>query len=399
MQETSEAHIGRRLREIRAWRGQTLRVTAELAGLSESHLSRIERGQRPIERRATVEALAGALRVAPSELTGQAERTTQDPATQPTVAGLRLALAGSEMGEESDLPRTPWPHLADELAEMNAIRPSGDYAALARILPTLIPHLHVHVNGPHRHAALVGLVDCYSAAQFAAKNLGLPDLPLVASRHVRDITAVLSGPEWAGFAAWSRSQAIGGVAREQALAVAQRGAEDLTDHLDQPEVADVYGVLHLTSALAATTLGRADVAASHVAEAIETAQRPGVGTGFGHLRFSQGNVDVWRTMLAVEQGAGGRAVEIARGIDPTTLPESATRRAAWWIDIGRGLAMERKTREQAVPAFLTAEQLAPQRFRANTFAREMVTDLLVRARRDAGGRELRGIAHRMGLAA
>ena len=63
--------IGRRLREIRSWRGLSLTVTAELAGLSKAYLSRIERGERPVQRRATLESLAQALQVAPSELTGQ----------------------------------------------------------------------------------------------------------------------------------------------------------------------------------------------------------------------------------------------------------------------------------------------------------------------------------------
>src|SRR5262249_17496348 len=120
--------------------------------------------------------------------------------------------------------------------------------------------------------------------------------------------------------------------------------------------------------------------------------------GFGHLSFGAGNVEIWRTLLAVEAGEGGRAVEIARAVDPTTLPESATRRAAWHVEIGRGLAMERRTRDEAVRAFTTAEDLAPQRVRSNPWVRESVTVLLGHARRDAGGRELRGLAWRLGIA-
>ncbi|MGH3989101.1 MAG: helix-turn-helix domain-containing protein, partial [Pseudonocardiaceae bacterium] len=63
--------IGRRLREIRVWRDKSLRVAAELAGISESYLSRIERGERTLDRRSLLEALATALRVAPSDITGQ----------------------------------------------------------------------------------------------------------------------------------------------------------------------------------------------------------------------------------------------------------------------------------------------------------------------------------------
>ncbi len=61
--------IGRRLREVRYWRRKSLRAVAELAGLSESYLSRLERGERPVDRRSTLEALAAALEVAPGELT------------------------------------------------------------------------------------------------------------------------------------------------------------------------------------------------------------------------------------------------------------------------------------------------------------------------------------------
>jgi len=65
--------IGRRLREIRHWRRKSLRVVGELAGISESHLSRIERGDRPVDRCSLLEALAAALEVAPAELTGAHE--------------------------------------------------------------------------------------------------------------------------------------------------------------------------------------------------------------------------------------------------------------------------------------------------------------------------------------
>lgn len=401
MAEDSAAPVGRRLREIRTWRGLSQKAVAELAGFSAGYVSLIESGGRPVDRRSTLEALAGALRVAPSELAGVAPGSDGDAGhtdAAPAVAALRLALAEAEMGESVDVPLRPWSEVARDLDQLNEMRPRADYSALGERLPELILDLHAHLPGRHRSAALAGLVDCYSAAQALAKNLGVPDLAQVASRHVRDVTTALSGPQWAGLAAWSRAQAISSTARDRSWAVAVRGAEDIAGELDEPNVAEVYGSLHLTAALAAITLGRADAAAAHVAEAAEIAARPDLPGDFGHLSFGSGNVNVWCTMLAVEAGEGGKAVEIARAVDPTTLPVSPTRRAAWWIDIGRGMAMERRTRADAVEAFRTAEELAPQRVRANVFAREVVGDLLRRSRRDAGGRELRGMAYRMGLA-
>jgi transcriptional regulator with XRE-family HTH domain len=61
--------IGRRLRQIRQSRRKSLRVIAGLAGISASHLSRIENGQRALDSRSLTVALANALQIAPSELT------------------------------------------------------------------------------------------------------------------------------------------------------------------------------------------------------------------------------------------------------------------------------------------------------------------------------------------
>jgi hypothetical protein len=68
------------------------------------------------------------------------------------------------------------------------------------------------------------------------------------------------------------------------------------------------------------------------------------------------------------------------------------------MEYGRGLLAERRTREQGLAALVRAEQLAPQQVHNNVFAREAVTDVLASSRREAGGRELRGLAWRMGIA-
>ncbi|MBV9162019.1 MAG: hypothetical protein JO309_16025 [Pseudonocardiales bacterium] len=44
-----------------------------------------------------------------------------------------------------------------------------------------------------------------------------------------------------------------------------------------------------------------------------------------------------------------------------------------------------------------AEKISPRRVHRNPPAREVLADLLARARRDAVGRELRGMAYRAGL--
>ncbi|MGX7825495.1 hypothetical protein ACTG9Q_10415 [Actinokineospora sp. 24-640] len=76
----------------------------------------------------------------------------------------------------------------------------------------------------------------------------------------------------------------------------------------------------------------------------------------------------------------------------------ATRRGAFWADYSRALLVERGTRQQGIAALVRAEQVAPQQLRATVYAREAVAGVLASARRDAGGRELRGLAWRLGIA-
>ena len=104
MTTTIDPFIGRRIREIRVWRGMTQRAVAELAGVSEGYLSRIEGGKRPVDRRSLLEAIAAALRVAPSELAEQAfPPAAADSVTgeaQATVAALDAALTTSSSASQ-----------------------------------------------------------------------------------------------------------------------------------------------------------------------------------------------------------------------------------------------------------------------------------------------------------
>ncbi|HVB44409.1 MAG TPA: helix-turn-helix transcriptional regulator [Streptosporangiaceae bacterium] len=63
--------VGERLRALRLWRHMTLAEVAGLAGVSAAYLSMAERGLRSVDRRSMISALATALRVSETELTGQ----------------------------------------------------------------------------------------------------------------------------------------------------------------------------------------------------------------------------------------------------------------------------------------------------------------------------------------
>jgi transcriptional regulator with XRE-family HTH domain len=397
--------IGGRIREIRVWRGMTLKATAELAGITESYLSRIERNERPVNSRSLLEAIAAALRVAPSELAGQTfPPAAADPVaaeTQTAVIALDAALSDYRLGESTGETARLWPAVAADLNRLNTVlRPAVDYAAQGVLLPRLMIELHtLYVTDPgHRVEICTGLMDCYQMAGVLLKNLGVRGLPSLAAFRAQQVAEELDDPAWLGLAAWLRAFTVDGKGRPRMLAISLRGANELEPHLDDPRAAQMYGALHLHAAMASAAMRRSGDSADHLNEAAVMAGRvSGGGRGFGGLCFGLDNVGIWRLSIAVELGESGRAREIARLVDPSRVP-SAARQAMFWADLGRGMAQQRSTRDAAVGALLRAEKIAPQRVRPNPFVRETVADLLRRGPCDAAtGRDLRGMAYRMGI--
>lgn len=133
--------IGRRLRQIRQSRRKSLRVVAELAGISAGHLSRIENGQRALDRRSVIVALADALQVSPTELTSLPIPAPDNGVTDASVDAIRRALLAATTGlpggatVDIDVLRS---RVATVLDAQQACR----HDAVAAALPRLIRDLH-----------------------------------------------------------------------------------------------------------------------------------------------------------------------------------------------------------------------------------------------------------------
>ncbi|MGW5050705.1 helix-turn-helix domain-containing protein [Actinokineospora sp. NPDC004072] len=393
--DTDDANIGRRVREIRSWRQMDQKALAGLAGISPGYLSLIERGERPVTKRKLLENLARALKVSPSELTGRPFDPTdaKSAETHAQIHAIEDALTGWWLGEVPDSPPRPWPAIQADLDELNLrLRPNADYAAQAALLPSLIRDLLAAVaEPPNRAAALVGLLAAYKAIAYLTHDLGLPGLPMLAVERMQRVAEELGDPVWLSYAAYQRCQLLGGTNRmrqyELAVAVADLPSSRV----------EVRGLAHLAAALSSAAQGSGDLALTHLDEAATLAEQiepdvsPWMQTNFGRT-----NVGIWRVSIGLEMGVGGKVVELAAGMNPVGV--SRSRQAAFWIDYGRGLMSDRKSREQGLSALLRAESLAPQKVRTNVFAREAVADMLRQSRREAGGRDLRGLAWRMGVA-
>jgi transcriptional regulator with XRE-family HTH domain len=394
-----DAHIGRRAREIRNWRGMTLAVTAGLAGITKSYLSMIERGDRTVTKPALLEGLARALRVSPAELTGGpfAPVDSADNEAHAGIVGLETALDTYDLGVDPiGITPRPWPELANAVRELYEVWwAAADFAAQGRILPGVLAELHAtYVRDPdHRREALVGLIQAYRSAAGVCKFLGVRGLPLLAARLVQRCADELGTAEWIGFASFVRGFAGLG---EHRYDLSIRAAAQLQNK--HPNELQVAGALQLNAALAAAAAGNGQLARDHLVEAEDlTKSLPEKRSNFGYLHIGPEHVGEWRVSLETELGQGPKVAEFARSVDSEAIPGKA-RRAAFLADVGRSLAVEKATREQGIQTLVRAEEIAPQLIRNNVFVRETVGDLLRRVRRDATGRDLRGLAWRMGIA-
>ncbi|MGH3933419.1 MAG: helix-turn-helix domain-containing protein [Pseudonocardiaceae bacterium] len=395
--------LGRRVREVRSWRQLTLREAAGLAGLSFSFWGQVERGEKAVTSRKTLEAMAGALRVHPTELTGQ-PWTPQDPVGAEAQAGLtaiETALERYELGAEPEVTVRPWPQIADDLQRLvTTMRWTGDYAAQSALAPVVLGELHgAYLRMPHqRPEVLLGLMNAYSSAMWTTKRLGARGLPALAARAVQQCAETLDDPLWLGYATWLRGAATGQLDRAAQYRRSVAAAESLTSRLDCGDALQACGELHLSAALAAGAQADHDTAATHLAEASTLAARMDTEVGtWAHLWFGPTTVGIWKTSIALELREHGQVLEAAKTVHPEVLP-STVLQAGFWAEVGQALAAQKKTRDKAVRVLAHAEQLAPQRIRNDVFVREVVAGLLRQARRDAGGRELRNLAWRMGVA-
>jgi hypothetical protein len=177
--------------------------------------------------------------------------------------------------------------------------------------------------------------------------------------------------------------------------LARAELEAVTVPTNTPESMQMAGQLALCRSLVAAVDKRpADVEAGFD-YASELAEHTGQGNAYW-LGFGPTNVGLWRLHGAVEAGDYEHAAAVAEGLDPRAHP-SRDRQAAYWLDYGRALARLRGRHGDAVLALRRGEMLSAPTVQRDPFAREVLGELLVRSRRDAVGRELRGMAYRAGL--
>lgn len=391
--------IGRRIRSYRHMRGLSLRVTADLAGLSPAFLSMAENGRRRLRRVADIIALAEVLHVTPGELTGHDNPPTPpaSAAAHAAIPALRLTIVGASL--------TPTDAGIEGIrraaAEMDRWRDDGDYARIAQRLPGLLSDLHVSLEDPrgaHRQELLRLLGRTYGyTSVHVLNNLGYWDLAFLslttAERHALD----LGDPATHATIAISRAWLLQNVAPdERVLAIATAAADAVQPHLTTARALRAYGQLHLEAACALARSGAPPEAAlDHLAEATDIADRVAEPSG-GDVQFGPTTVANVRIWLLATLGRPDDAANASR----LTRPGGVVPAYRFTYNCWSGWAMSqlRGHEREAVNRLALAERLAPQRAPHNPDFRRAVSDLLDRPTNDQVGRELRGLAYRLGIA-
>lgn len=404
--DSDSAVIGRRARLIRRRRGLSLDVAAGLAGVSKPYLSMLERGERRFERRGLIEDLASALSCSVGDLTGQPYSPPDRASAEAldTVPGISLALGDTTLDDVPDVQARSIDQLVRLVDQASDHCDQTRFALAGRGLGAVLTELHVHVvtgTTETRCLALAALVEACEVAFTITKYLGQSGVAVLAGRRGWDAAHQLDDPALRGFATYFRSNALMRLGeRDRATRLLAATIDSLAPLADptapEPNVAQVYGMLHLRAALYAARDQRGASAHDHLTEAETLAQRTGERNAL-HLHFGPSNVAVWTVAVGVELEDGPAAHDRASAapVDRTALG-SANREATWHFDLARALAQAEGSRDQEVVRHLdTADQIAPVLIRNDPIARDLLAHVAGRARRRAW--ELDSLCDRFGL--
>ncbi|QMU69151.1 helix-turn-helix transcriptional regulator [Streptacidiphilus sp. P02-A3a] len=240
------------------------------------------------------------------------------------------------------------------------------YDALAQALPGWI--VAAQSVGSTEQAAN-SAAELYDIAARLCIKVG--DNGLVAITSDRALTAARTGGDALVIAeaqrmvssAWRRQGHLG-----RATDISVRAAHELQhdDSAPEPSRLAAQGDLYATAAYTAAKLGDRAYAHALIREAAGTAHAS------GETDSVQG-VDLHLLSVHYELGDAGQAIDLARSIDPASLP-TAERQARFFIDVARAFEQWGKP-EPCFRALLAAEQAAPQEIRRSA-ARQIATGLL-----------------------
>ncbi|PRX98426.1 helix-turn-helix domain-containing protein [Allonocardiopsis opalescens] len=398
MSEDGTPTIGQNVRAARRFRGVSQAVLAGLIGRSTGWVSMVENGRLHLEKRSDIAAIAEALEVAADDILGEPAPGIQARMRPLNLERLRQILHESSLDDPPDVSTRPVAVLADEVRSLDSALRDARYEAMMGTLPGVLNEVHVSsvtAPEPDRGEALRLLIRTCALTVIMLRHFSQTDLAWISADRGRQAAARLGDPTWKAAAAFTSAHARSSTNKSRALMATPKIADELEPHIGDDVFAhQVYGMLRLSAALACQVDRDHDSAKDHAEEAARLAAPLGDDPDAWEL-FGRSNVGVWRTSLAVEAEDPGKALEYAAEVDLRSLA-SNNRRAALAMEKARAFSMLSRA-PQAVAELRRAERLSSAQLRNEPLMRELVASLLEQSLTTAVGRELRGIAWRMGV--
>lgn len=379
---------------------------AGLIGRSDSWVSQVERGVRAVDRLSVLQKVADVLSVPVSELRAAAPDDATDDRPEAFDA-LRRALTGHP-AIEVVLGSTPPPltgerldHLRELHEQVWPLTHASRYLELAPLVASLIPELENAVRATSSaglvQAARELLTDTYQAVAALMAKLGETDAAWIAADRAAFTAEAMHDSLAVAASLFRMAHAfltLGQVAQAQVIADGViKGLEQRAAREPTPETLSLCGAFHLVSAIAAARDNDRQGAHEHLAAAREIAERLGEDRDDFGTEFGPTNVALHAVAVAVELGDAGKAIELAKRIEPDRL--SHERQARYNLDLAQAHAMRRQIGE-ALNCLEEAERLTPEQTRTHRVARAVARDLI----QLSGSRpraELRDLAERFGV--
>jgi transcriptional regulator with XRE-family HTH domain len=388
-----DPEVGQRLRRLRASRGKSLAVIAGLAGISTSYLSLLERGERALDRRSLIVALANALEIAPSEITALPVPAPANGDTDRAIDAVSQALLAVHF-DDPDGQVLPVDVLRIRVRDLLDSYRTCQLKKVGAALPGLIQDVHTSIAAGRDVAGLLDLATQLHTQgtngwlRVMGGNMELRSLATLAGRRAAQCR---DQPVMLGLAAFGEALLMLAAGR---FGLARTRLNSVTVPTSSQDGMELAGMLTLCGSLVAAADQRpADVEAAF-GEATELAEHTGEGNAYW-LGFGPTNVGFWRVAAALESGDYERAVAVADGL-PRVHP-NRSKLVVHWLEYGRALAHLPKRRDDAVMMLRRAERISPEHVHRHVFTRSVIAELLTHAKRDAIGQELRGMAWRAGL--
>ncbi|MDP9953207.1 MULTISPECIES: helix-turn-helix domain-containing protein [Streptomyces] len=398
--------IGRRIAYWRDRRGFTQTDFGRLMGQTRRWVQDLEGGQRQQDPRLSVLVRAAeALRI-PLEQLLTDSTPEEDAATRPPAeAAAVIDVLYRDVGE---VPALPVDVLRRRLTYCCEAFQACHYGALGRDLPDLIVGASRAAGAAEVGAQEVHVLNSrvlQLAASFlhkygqpaAAPAAVVADRALAAAERAGDPVAIGAASRRVAKSLSNQRQPAAAV--EFAIGSARRLHADLT--AAGPLGLSTLGMLYLSAAISASSMGRTPDrvrdAVEHVDQAQEVAGQQGADLNADWTNFGPTNVTLHRVDVLARFEDGWSALEAADDLDSGAVQGlKAERQAGHLITMARAQLLTRR-KEDAAKSLAKAARLAPEEFKGRPATVNLVKDVLGATAKPGG--ELRALAARCGLQA